>query len=488
MEVADAMQGNGLGTILLGQLAEAANEVGVQVLDAEVMAENHRMIKVFRDSGFPVKTHTVPGVILVEFPTSLSPEALERFERREQVAAAAAMRAFFAPRLGGGDRCLAAARHRGRRAVPQPAGGRVQRPRLPGQPQGLGRPVGPGLQVRPGRARPGRSGRAGRAGPVRRPGRQRVRGQGRARHRGHLGRLRRDRAGGRRAPARAAGRLPGRRHAADRAQLPGDPQHRPARCAWTPPSGRSSRCPGGWGSCPRAAPWAWPSSTTPTRSGWGCRRSCRSATRPTSPATTCSAYWEQDERTALVLLYLESFGNPRKFARVARRVARTKPVLAVKSGRSAAGARATSSHTGALLAASDVTVDALFHQAGVIRTDTLAELFDVASLFANQPIPTGRRVGIVTNAGGPGIMCADACEAGGLEVVELSSAAPGQAARGPARRGGGGQPGRHAGLGTARALPTHGRAGGHLGRGRRRHRDLHPAPARRPGGDRPGDP
>jgi acetate---CoA ligase (ADP-forming) len=138
------------------------------------------------------------------------------------------------------------------------------------------------------------------------------------------------------------------------------------------------------------------------------------------------SYWEQDERTGLVLLYLESFGNPRKFARVARRVARTKPVLAVKSGRSAAGARATSSHTGALLAASDVTVDALFHQAGVIRADTLEELFDVASLLANQPIPAGRRVGIVTNAGGPGIMCADACEAGGLEVVQLS---PGLQAR-----------------------------------------------------------
>jgi acyl-CoA synthetase (NDP forming) len=121
-----------------------------------------------------------------------------------------------------------------------------------------------------------------------------------------------------------------------------------------------------------------------------------------------------------VLLYLESFGNPRKFARIARRVAKTKPVLAVKSGRSAAGARATSSHTGALLAASDVTVDALFDQAGVIRTDSLGELFDVASLLANQPIPAGRRVGIVTNAGGPGIMCADACEAGGLAVVQLS--------------------------------------------------------------------
>jgi acyl-CoA synthetase (NDP forming) len=131
-------------------------------------------------------------------------------------------------------------------------------------------------------------------------------------------------------------------------------------------------------------------------------------------------YWEEDPGTDVALLYLESFGNPRRFARIARRVGRRKPIVAVKSGRSAAGARASSSHTGALLAASDVTVDALFRQAGVIRTDTLHELFDVASLLANQPRPRGRRVGIVTNAGGPGILCADACIAAGLEVAELS--------------------------------------------------------------------
>ncbi|HET9290619.1 MAG TPA: GNAT family N-acetyltransferase, partial [Actinomycetes bacterium] len=98
MEIADALQGKGLGTILLGQLAEAANQLGIQVLDAEVLAENHQMVKVFRDCGFPVKTHSLPGVLLIEFPTSLSPAALERFERREQVAATAAMRAFLEPR------------------------------------------------------------------------------------------------------------------------------------------------------------------------------------------------------------------------------------------------------------------------------------------------------------------------------------------------------------------------------------------------------
>ena len=94
--------------------------------------------------------------------------------------------------------------------------------------------------------------------------------------------------------------------------------------------------------------------------------------------------------------------------------------MVVKSGRSAAGARATSSHTGALIAASDITVDALFRQAGVIRTDTLEELFDVASLLVNQPLPKGPRVGIITNAGGPAILCADACEARGLEVPVLN--------------------------------------------------------------------
>lgn len=131
-------------------------------------------------------------------------------------------------------------------------------------------------------------------------------------------------------------------------------------------------------------------------------------------------YWESDADTDVILLYLESFGNPKKFSEIARRVGRKKPIVVVKSGRSAAGARATSSHTGALIAASDVTVDALFRQAGVVRTDTLAELFDVASLLANQPLPRGSRVGIITNAGGPAILCADACEARGLEVTVLS--------------------------------------------------------------------
>ena len=131
-------------------------------------------------------------------------------------------------------------------------------------------------------------------------------------------------------------------------------------------------------------------------------------------------YWSEDPRTDVILLYLESFGNPVRFARIARRVARTKPIVAVKSGRSPAGSRAASSHTGAL-AESDRVVDALFRQAGVIRTGTLEELFDVAMLLSNQPVPRGRRVAVLTNAGGPGILAADACEAQGLELPALSA-------------------------------------------------------------------
>jgi acetyl coenzyme A synthetase (ADP forming)-like protein len=130
-------------------------------------------------------------------------------------------------------------------------------------------------------------------------------------------------------------------------------------------------------------------------------------------------YWEDDPNTDVVLLYLESFGNPRKFARVARRVARTKPIVAMKAGRTAAGARAASSHTAAL-AGSEAAVDALFHQAGVIRVNTLEELLDVTGLLAAQPLPRGRRVAVLTNAGGLGILCADACDAAGLSLAPLA--------------------------------------------------------------------
>jgi acyl-CoA synthetase (NDP forming) len=130
-------------------------------------------------------------------------------------------------------------------------------------------------------------------------------------------------------------------------------------------------------------------------------------------------YWEDDPETELVVLYLESFGNPRKFGRLAQRIARKKPILALKSGTTSAGARAAGSHTAAL-AGSDEAVQALFRQAGVLRVRTLEELLDGAVLLSSQPLPRGRRVAVLTNAGGLGILCADACEAVGLELAPLA--------------------------------------------------------------------
>ncbi len=130
-------------------------------------------------------------------------------------------------------------------------------------------------------------------------------------------------------------------------------------------------------------------------------------------------YWEEDDATDQMLLYLESFGNPRTFSRIARRVGRRKPIVVVKAARTRSGARASSRQT-VERSGDDDAVDALFSQTGVIRTDTLAELFDVAGLLATQPLPAGSRVGIVGNAGGPGILAADAVEANDLDVAALS--------------------------------------------------------------------
>jgi acetyl coenzyme A synthetase (ADP forming)-like protein len=131
-------------------------------------------------------------------------------------------------------------------------------------------------------------------------------------------------------------------------------------------------------------------------------------------------YWEDDPSTSVILLYLESFGNPRRFGRLARRIGQKKPIVVVKAGRSKAGGRAAGSHTAAL-AASEVAVDALLQQTGVIRADTIDEMFDVAVCLDSQPLPAGRRVAVITNAGGPGILAVDACEAAGLTVVEFSA-------------------------------------------------------------------
>src|SRR6266498_3153488 len=380
------------------------------------------MIQVFRESGFPVDLRYELGEITVEFPTSLSPEALERFERREQTAAIAAMEAFLAPRSVA---VIGASRSRGT------IGGEVFHNLLVTGFNGPVYPVNPGADVV--QSVPAYSTVGDVPGPVdlavivvpaslvveaaHQCGEKGVRAlvvissgfaetgeEGRARQRELL------------AVCRGFGmRLIGP-NCMGLMNVSSEVRLNATFAPAFPPHGRV-----GFSSQSGALGLAvidYASSLS-----LGLSSFVAVGNKADISGNDLIHYWEADPETDVILLYLESFGNPRKFARITRRVGRTKPIVAVKSGRSQAGARATSSHTGALLAASDVTVDALFRQAGVIRTDTLAELFDVAKLLATQPAPAGRRVGIVTNAGGPGVLCADACEAEGLAVPPLPAEA-----------------------------------------------------------------
>jgi acetyltransferase len=131
-------------------------------------------------------------------------------------------------------------------------------------------------------------------------------------------------------------------------------------------------------------------------------------------------YWEHDDRVQTILMYLESFGNPHKFTQLARRITRRKPIITVKAGRTAAGARAASSHTGSIVGR-DVAAESLLEQCGVLRVSSLEEMFVKATALAQQPVPAGDRVAIVTNAGGPGILCTDSCIGHGLQLAQLSA-------------------------------------------------------------------
>jgi len=130
-------------------------------------------------------------------------------------------------------------------------------------------------------------------------------------------------------------------------------------------------------------------------------------------------YWQDDPEVEIIMLYLENFGNPRRFTRIAREITKKKPIICVKAGRTEQGAKAVSSHTG-VLSNLDLGVDALFAQCGVIRADSIEEMFNFAIALYNKDIPSGDRVGVITNAGGPAILATDALINNGLKVPELT--------------------------------------------------------------------
>jgi acetate---CoA ligase (ADP-forming) len=425
MSVADEWQGKGIGSILLGQLAQAAVERGVSIFVAEVLPENHGMIGVFRESGFPLSIRALPGEIEVEFPVSMTEEAVAQFERRETAASVSAMRTFLSP---GSVAVVGASRDR------SSLGGHLFHNLLTEEFRGPVYPVNPKAEVVHGvpaypsiEKVPGpvdvafivvpaafvvqvarECGEKGVRGlVVISSGFAEVSGDGPARQRELV------------AVCRAYGmRIIGPNCMGI---VNTDPEVRlnGTFASIFPPPGRV-------GFLSQSGALGLAVMQHAIELGLGLSSFVSVGNKADISGNDLVAYWGEDERTDVILLYLESFGNPRRFARLAREVGRRKPIVAVKSGRSAAGARAAASHTGALLAASDVTVDALFRQAGVIRTDTLEQMFDVAELLANQPAPKGDRVAIVTNAGGLGILCADTCDANGLKVPPLSEITKGK--------------------------------------------------------------
>jgi acyl-CoA synthetase (NDP forming)/GNAT superfamily N-acetyltransferase len=417
--VADAHQGRGVGSILLEHLAAIARTSGVEELEADVLGENNRMLSVFSRSGYTVKRSLEGGVFHLTFPIEATDESLAVEHRRERAAAAASVRAILQPAavavvgassrpgsvgaalLGNVRRCgFTGAVY----AVNPHAAAVDGVPAFPtvtaiGAPVDLALIAVPAAQVEAVVADCARAGV--HAVVVISAGFAEVDADGAARQ-ARLARV-----------VRAAGmRLVGPNCMGVMNTDPAVSLNGTFAPLW-----------------PRAGSVAMLSQSGGLaltildrfdRLGIGLANFVSVGNKADVSSNDLLAFWADDPRTAVMLLYLESFGNPRKFGRVAPEVARRKPIVAVKAGRTAAGRRAASTHSAAL-ASLDVAADALFEQAGVIRTDTLAGMFDVASLLATQPVPAGPGLAIVTNAGGLAILLADAAEANGVTLPELAS-------------------------------------------------------------------
>jgi acetate---CoA ligase (ADP-forming) len=414
--VADDLQGRGIGTRLLEQLAGRAAAAGIVRFVAEVLPDNAAMLGVFRDAGFEVVRELEGGEIEVRFPIAATETFRARVDERDHVAVTASLQPFFAPRSLA---VVGASRRRGsiggelfRNVITADFAGAAYPVNRDGDPVGGVRgyrsfgelpetvdlaviclPAGHVLDAAESALASGV-----KALCVISSGFAEVGGEGVDRQerllelvRSHGGRLVGPNCLGIAIPPLGLNATFGPR------PLP------PGPIAFSSQSG--------------ALGLALLEKAAERRLGFSAFVSVGNKADVSS--NDLLEWWEDDDASEVVLLYLESFGNPTKFSRLARRVARRKPILALKAGTTNAGAKAASSHTAAL-AGSDTAVDALFHQAGVLRAETLVELVDAASLLASQPLPQGRRVGVLTNAGGLGILCADACEKAGLELPELS--------------------------------------------------------------------
>jgi acetyl coenzyme A synthetase (ADP forming)-like protein len=414
--VADELQGKGVGTRLLEQLAQEAAKVGVDVFIAEVLGGNRAMLGVLEQAGFELTREWEGGVTEVRLALDATARYLDHVDRRDHLAVTASLAPFFSP---AGVAVIGASARRGS------IGGELFRNIVAGDFTGVAYPVN-------GRAEPVSGVRAYSSiadvpdpvelAVIALPAERVIEAAASALRRGvralcvisagfaEVGAEGSEREERLLSLVRAhGGRLIGPNCLGIAASGPR------LNATFGPPGVPAGNI--GFSSQSGALGLAFLQEAAAR--GLGLSAFVSIGNKADVSSNDLLEHFEDDPSTELVLLYLESFGNPRRFGRLAQRVARSKPILAMKSGRSRAGVRAAGSHTAAL-AGSEEAVDALFHQAGVIRADTLGQLLDVASLLATQPLPLGRSVAVVTNAGGLGILCADACEAAGLELPPIS--------------------------------------------------------------------
>ena len=416
--VTDALQGHGVGTRLLECLAAAAHHAGISAFWAEVLAADAPMLDVFSHAGFDTRMSGALGTVRVRFPIAATPELRNRIDARDHEGVRRSMEPLLAPRsvavIGASSRRGSIGGELFRNMLDAGFAGPVHPVNRTGTPVAghlafkrvadIHDPVDLAVVCVPAAAVVGQVREALEAGTrsvcVITAGFSESGGAGRRRERRLLELVR----------SRGARML-------------------------------GPNCLGvavpGLGLNATFAPGAFPRGTIgfssqsgalglavlehARRQGLGLSGFVSVGNKADVSSNDLLEWWDDDPDTNVVMLYLESFGNPRKFARLARRVSRHKPVIALKAGATSAGARAAGSHTAAL-AGSDTAVDALFHQAGVIRVRTLEELIDLAGLLSRQPLPAGPRVAVLTNAGGLGILCADACEASGLTLPALTAA------------------------------------------------------------------
>ncbi|HZZ08821.1 MAG TPA: GNAT family N-acetyltransferase [Candidatus Binataceae bacterium] len=410
--VLDEHQGRGVGAVLLDHLGRVARAAGITEFQADVLGDNNRMLEVFAKSGFRVKRSTEAGVVHLSFPTVETEASRQASELRNWAAAGESIRKLLHPRsvavvgasrsrekLGGSLIAnLLRAGFNGPVYPVNPAASELMGLRCYPSVSAVGAPVDLALIAVPAELVHGAIEDCARARVhgvvVITSGFAEISPQGRAEEERLF------------ETVRASGmRMVGPNCMG---VLNTDPLVRlDATFAPTAPP------PGNIGMYSQSGALGIAILDYMNSRGLGISTFVSAGNRSDVSNNDLLAYWLDDARTAVVVLYLESVGNPRKFARLAPEVARRRPIVAVKSGRSAAGRRAASRHSAAL-ANLDVAVEALFEQAGVIRTNTLMELFDVVAMLSTQPVPAGPRVGVVTNAGGPGILLADACEAQGL--------------------------------------------------------------------------